>query len=61
MKTQGTATGNQKDPKEIFGKLYGRPVSDDEVSEIRINLLGFFETLQTIDQRLKQKTKQQND
>lgn len=42
---------------EAWGRLYGRPVSEEEVKEIAFNLNGFFNTLKELaddEERIKQ-------
>jgi hypothetical protein len=39
--------------KQIFGKHYNKPISDEEASEGAYNLLNFFKLLLEVDQRLK--------
>lgn len=41
--------------KEVFEKLYDRPLSKKELFKIRKNLTGFFEVLVQIDQDIKKK------
>jgi len=41
--------------KEVFEKLYNRPLDKKELFKIKKNLTGFFEVLVRIDQDLKKK------
>ena len=39
--------------KQFFEELYQHKLTDQEVFEAKFNLLGFFDVLSKIDQRLK--------
>lgn len=41
--------------KEVYERLYGRPLTNQELFNIRQNLVGFFTTLIKIDQANKKK------
>jgi len=50
MNTNTTAVTNNK---KVYEKLYGHPLSNQEVFEVHHNLIGFFNVLLKIDKRLQ--------
>jgi len=44
-------------PTSSFERLYGRPLSDEEVAQTRSNLARFLKLLIRIDRRLKREDK----
>lgn len=48
-------------PKQAFEKLYGETLTEREVFDIEQNLLGFFQLLKIIDDRIKEQDNDQNN